>query len=518
MDAAADHASSNHYGNWKAPSADGELLIWPAPGELLADTLANGNRLRSASQVLIQNVPLPEIRRRLREFIGHGDESAPLLATGHQTELHHPGVWVKNALIDAAAARLGGKALHFAVDTDAPKHLALRWPAPDRTPQIEPLTDDPARGSDAWSGRLRPPSPEHLARLGERFEQSAAGWDFKPLVPQFLTVLRRLSRESVNLSTALTGSMHELDLQLGLRHGAMLVSPVCASEAYLAFVHHILARAGEFAADYNAALDDYRRRNKIHTPGRPMPNLRCDSDSCEVPFWLDDLTTGSRSRANVTCTKGQACTLVFTPHIPTPNSFTFDRAADGWKAAAALLAWLKQNNLRLSPRALTLTSLLRLLAADQFVHGIGGGQYDQVADTLIARHFGLTPPRFAVTTATLFFPGAAQRSRACVPCVLQEGRRLRHGVLGDEKMNLVEAIAAAPRGSTDRSILFHEMHHRLADAAGHHPALQGWEQKLQDTERHHQGERLLFDRELFYAIQPTERLETLIERYRTAMR
>src|SRR5271154_3594312 len=104
MDAAADHASPNHYGNWKAPSADGELLIWPAPADLLADTLENGNRLRSANHVLIQNVPLPEIRRRLREFIGHGDEAAPLLPTGHQTELHHPGVWVKNALIDAAAA------------------------------------------------------------------------------------------------------------------------------------------------------------------------------------------------------------------------------------------------------------------------------------------------------------------------------------------------------------------------------------------------------------------------------
>jgi len=518
MDATADGASSNHYDKWKAPLADRELLIWPAPGELIAETLDNGNRLRSANHVRIQNVPLPEIRRRLREFIGHGDEAAPLLATGHQTELHHPGVWVKNALIDAAAARLGGKAVHFAVDTDAPKHLALRWPADDGSPHSEPLTNDPARGSDAWSGRLRPPSPEHLARLSDHFAQAAAGWDFKPLVPNFLTILRRLSLESVNLSTALTDSMHELDLQLGLCYEAMLVSPICESEAYLALVHHVLARAGDFAADYNAALDDYRRRNKIRTPGRPMPNLRCDADICEVPFWLDDLSTGSRARANVARTAGQAWTLVSSSHLPSPPAFTFDSCADGWNAAAALLEWLKANNLRLSPRALTLTSVLRLLAADQFVHGIGGGQYDQVADTLISRHFGLTPPRFAVTTATLYFPGAAQRSRACVPCVVQEGRRLRHAVLGVEKLKLVEAIAAAPRRSADRSILFHEMHHKLANAASHHPALQGWEQKLQDTERRKQAERLLFDRELFYAIQPVERLAALIERCRTAMR
>ena len=35
---------------------------------------------------------------------------------------------MKNALIDAVATKLVGQALHFAVDTDAPKHLALRWP------------------------------------------------------------------------------------------------------------------------------------------------------------------------------------------------------------------------------------------------------------------------------------------------------------------------------------------------------------------------------------------------------
>ena len=87
------------------------------------------------------------------------------------------------------------------------------------------------------------------------------------------------------------------------------------------------------------------------------------------------------------------------------------------RSSHALGAWLRRNDLRLSPRALTLTMLLRLFVADQFVHGIGGARYDQVTDTLIARHFNLEPPRFAVTTATLYFPGAAGRTRECVACV-----------------------------------------------------------------------------------------------------
>jgi len=53
----------------------------------------------------------------MRQWLGH-DDAQHLIATGHQTELHHPGVWAKNALIDAVAGKLGGRAFHFAVDTE----------------------------------------------------------------------------------------------------------------------------------------------------------------------------------------------------------------------------------------------------------------------------------------------------------------------------------------------------------------------------------------------------------------
>jgi hypothetical protein len=159
--------------------------------------------------------------------------------------------------------------------------------------------------------------------------------------------------------------------------------------------------------------------------------------------------------------------------------------------------------------------LLRLLVADQFVHGIGGGRYDQVTDELISRHFKLEPPRFAVTTATLYFPGAAGQMRACMACVMQEGHQLKHRLLGDQKRQLVEAIAAAPRRSTERSSLFFEMHGKLkAAVASKPPELVRWERSREEAEAREQEERVIFDRELFYAMQSEERLAMLIERYR----
>src|ERR1700733_2740371 len=118
---------ARHYPDWKAPSEDGKLLIWPPPHDILTQTLENQNNLWAADSIDLQNIPLPQVRKRMREFVGH-DDAVPLIAMGHQAELYHAGVWVKNVIIYAIAEKLGGNAFHLAVDTDAAKHLSVRWP------------------------------------------------------------------------------------------------------------------------------------------------------------------------------------------------------------------------------------------------------------------------------------------------------------------------------------------------------------------------------------------------------
>jgi hypothetical protein len=494
--------SAVRYARWKAPAEDGQVLLWPEPLDLVYQTLTNHAHLTAAHRILIQNVPLPLVRKGMRQWLGHADDQF-LIATGHQAELHHPGVWAKNALIDALAAKVDGRAFHFAVDTDEPKHLSLRWPG-----GAAPLIDEVSRTNVEWSGLVATPSPAHLTQIENDFERAAKGWDFEPLVPEFIQSMRRLALTSANLPSALAESLHQLDWSLGLRYDAMVVSPICLSEPYLVFVHHVLARADEFGADYNQTLEQYRKQNKIRTPGRPMPNLKLDLDSCEVPFWLDSIATGTRSRAKVVRSGDQ-----WALQSPTGDEFRFDPSADGFEAAGRLLLWFRSNGLRLSPRALTLTAVLRLLVADQFVHGIGGAQYDQVLDALISMHFDLEPPRFSVTTATLYFPGAVGQPRVCLPCLVQDGHRLKHQVLGDEKMQMVEQINRLPRGSSERSQLFFKMHDKLTSAWALPPVV-AWEQQFRAAEARAQEERVLFDRELFYAIQPEARLQELIHSYR----
>ena len=55
-------------------------------------------------------------------------------------------------------------------------------------------------------------------------------------------------------------------------------------------------------------------------------------------------------------------------------------------------------------RALTNTLYARLFVADLFIHGIGGGKYDELTDAIIHRYYGFEPPRFMVLSATLLLP------------------------------------------------------------------------------------------------------------------
>jgi hypothetical protein len=53
---------------------------------------------------------------------------------------------------------------------------------------------------------------------------------------------------------------------------------------------------------------------------------------------------------------------------------------------------------------------MRLIVGDAFIHGIGGGKYDQLTDAIIHEFFGITPPEVIVASATLRLPIATQDS------------------------------------------------------------------------------------------------------------
>ena len=74
---------------------------------------------------------LAEARRHTGRYRGvDGDmaSASPLLLTGHQPQLFHPGVWLKNFVLAALARQVAAPAVNLIIDNDTIRAAAIRVP------------------------------------------------------------------------------------------------------------------------------------------------------------------------------------------------------------------------------------------------------------------------------------------------------------------------------------------------------------------------------------------------------
>src|SRR5207244_4838580 len=92
-------------------------------------------------------------------------------------------------------------------------------------------------------------------------------------------------------------------------------------------------------------------------------------------------------------------------------------AAANHDPTALVHAWqrLERHGFKIRSRALTNTLFARLFLVDLFIHGIGGGKYDELTDEIARRFYGYAPPPYLVLSATLLLPlpTLPARSAAC---------------------------------------------------------------------------------------------------------
>ena len=130
----------------RAPSTDGALLAEPPLSGANARLAANTQRLdawdhdfqgRRAGR--LRALARREILESSRAYLAQYDldvpalphSTAPLVVTGHQPELFHPGVWIKNFATAAIAREGNGVGLNLIVDNDILKSNSIRVPATD---------------------------------------------------------------------------------------------------------------------------------------------------------------------------------------------------------------------------------------------------------------------------------------------------------------------------------------------------------------------------------------------------
>ena len=337
---------------FKAPTANGDILAVPDFTALPKLVDAN-RRLLDTSTASVGGMPLREMRALARRELEIPD--GPLVLAGHQPELSHPGVWAKNFALAGLARKVGGTALNIVVDNDTLKTPSIRVPVLGAGPEsvhLEAVPFDTQTAEVPYENRAIE-NKHGFRSFPDRVRALTANWGFTPLIADgWPDPLAR------TLAAYFTKMRKDRELGWGCENREVAVSKLTETQAFRRFAGHVLADLPRFRDVYNASIRAYRKANRVRSAHHPAPELGAN----EIPFWVRT-SDGRRARND--------------------GPFKFEQ---------------------LRPRALTLTLFARLCVGDFFIHGIGGGKYDEVTDAIVRDYFGTEPPAFQVLSGTLHLP------------------------------------------------------------------------------------------------------------------
>jgi hypothetical protein len=411
----------------RAPAQDGAVVARPPLAEAGALLERNRARLRTGPDLLGR--PWTDLRRLAREeaaraaadYLARRGEPVPaagaasLVLAGHQPELFHPGAWVKNFALQGLARRHGVTPLNLVVDNDTVKATALR--VPGRAGVEAPRPHAGTVPFDRWGGEApyeerAVADPGLFASFADRAMGLLAGWGYEPLLPAFWAEVLRQQEKGPLLGECFAAARRELERSWGCHNLEVPLSAVCRTEAFAWFGCHLLAELPRFHALHNERVRAYRAAHGLRSRNHPVPDLAADGDWLEAPLW------GWRAGAT---RRGRVFARL------RPDRVELRVANEAWPALprdgqAAVAAWrgLEGQGLKVRSRALTTTLFARLLLGDLFIHGIGGGKYDELTDELIRGFYGVEAPAFVVLSATRLLPLPAPRASP------EECRRLAH--------------------------------------------------------------------------------------------
>ena len=373
-----------------------------------------------------------ELRRRTRSELGLAVDR-PIVATGHQSLLWHPGILVKYLAVQAITGECTDCAgANLVVDQHTGDFGSF---------------DVPARGVD---GALVVRS----VTLTEASEGVPMGWHpaFVPAEPKVgsaalpcvETGVRRIvgavaaHADRPNAALQMAAALAELMSPWVRPWPDVSSSDLMKTSLARAVLQEMVRDARACAAAYNAAV--------AAVPDAGIGPLTVSGDRVELPLWR----RGPADRR--------------------------EHADD-----ADVRRWLDggDDQPELLPRALLLTLLVRLGMCDLFVHGTGGARYDRAMERWLDDWLGLRPAPIATATASLRLPlGRPGEPPVALVDAQRAARRAWHDpesvpgagrpVPGPRKSDLLGAVNSAVRRSPERRRAFTRMHQALADLRRDH--------------------------------------------------
>lgn len=413
----------------RVPRDDGAMLAQPALSQVLA--LARNNAaLLATSDATLLDQPLSEFRQQVRGEIlaiaqqetasllaatglqvSSATTSSPfqamvensrtlLIATGHQPELFHPGVWIKQLTIAALARQHRAIGLNLVIDNDTLHSTAMRVPVGTRDAlSIESIAFDTARPAQPWE-EAAILDRSLFESFADRVLASIRPWGLDPFLNKFWQHVIRCSQSAPNLAFCFTAARARVENDWGLGNLELRLSRLCESISFRRFALHLIRNAERLRTIYNETVAEYRDLNRIRNASHPVPDLLRVGEWIESPLWIWRAGATSRGRVFVSQRQGKLSIV----DAPDASRVVLELDAESINADLQQLSELSERGWRLRSRALTTTCFARLCLSDVFAHGIGGAKYDEITDRLMTRFFGVTAPSFVTLSATAHLP------------------------------------------------------------------------------------------------------------------
>lgn len=336
-------------------------------------------------------------------------KNIPIIQTGHEPILYHPGIWIKNHLAHSLVKKLSGISVNMIVDNDACNMGYMYVPIlSEKSASVGKVALVRNKDHVAYEeivfddfGIILQFKEEVINLLSKnilREDIKTTTQDMRDVFGQFINRIGEYYQQGcTDMVGLLTAARKSLEEDFGIENLEAPVSWMCNTDGFYHFLLHILYEAERFAKIYNEKLAEYRRIHKIRSKANPLPDLKILRDSIEIPFWVWK-AEGQRAKCymvnegeNIKITDGAEVLLTLKKGDEVINNIT-------------RLKTLTEAGIKIRPRAITTTMFSRLFFSDVFIHGIGGAKYDTITDEIIKEFFGIGPPGFVTISATLYLP------------------------------------------------------------------------------------------------------------------
>ena len=310
--------------------------------------------------------------------------TAPLIATGHQPTLWHPGILAKYLAADAVAKRVGAGVINVVVEHNPIGPLSIDVPMQqgERLSVRHILLDDRAEALTLPPNRL---NPLDFDRVIDHISDAAATASDEVIEEGVRPPLGLLSKAyyasgayaSSEAHTSLASQTSDILNRLMRRYLSDPMPALPTSELVTnGFIDRLLADPLGSVRCYNRAALAY--------PEAGIRPLYAGRDVVEVPLWAQDATT---------------CTPVYIDIGDSRRAFLFTTQHNRHLDLTATNA-VKY----LRPRAITLSAIMRSEHCDLFIHGKGGCVYDQVTERWWRDWTGEDLAPKAVVSADVYLP------------------------------------------------------------------------------------------------------------------